>query len=44
VTIPPRDIDPVVSSRGNKVKVIIGDEDKDHIGKLLSINSDRREW
>ena len=30
---------PVVPSRGDKVKVILGDEDKDMTGQLLSIDS-----
>ncbi len=30
---------PVVPSRGDKVKVILGDEDKDQSGQLLSIDS-----
>ena len=39
VTIPASDLDPVVPSRGDKVKVILGDEDKDQSGQLLSIDS-----
>jgi len=39
VTIPACDLDPVVPSRGDKVKVILGDEDKDQSGQLLSIDS-----
>ena len=30
---------PVVPSRGDKVKVILGDEDKEQTGQLLSIDS-----
>ena len=30
---------PVVPSRGDKVKVILGDEDKEKTGQLLSIDS-----
>ena len=33
---------PVVPSRGDKVKVILGDEDKDMTGQLLSIDSQVR--
>ena len=32
---------PVVLSRGDKVKVILGDEDKEQIGQLLSIDSQK---
>lgn len=32
-------LQPVVPSRGDKVKVILGDEDKDQTGQLLSIDS-----
>jgi len=39
VTIPASDLGPVVPSRGDKVKVILGDEDKDQSGQLLSIDS-----
>jgi len=39
VTIPGQDLNPVVPSRGDKVKVILGDEDKDQSGQLLSIDS-----
>jgi len=39
VTIPGVDLMPVVPSRGDKVKVILGDEDKDQSGQLLSIDS-----
>ena len=33
---------PVVPSRGDKVKVILGDEDKEQTGQLLSIDSQVR--
>jgi len=39
VNIPATDLAPVVPSRGDKVKVILGDEDKDQSGQLLSIDS-----
>ena len=39
MTIPGVDLQPVVPSRGDKVKVILGDEDKDQSGQLLSIDS-----
>ena len=39
VTIPAVDLQPVVPTRGDKVKVILGDEDKDQSGHLLSIDS-----
>ena len=39
VNIPAADLAPVVPSRGDKVKVILGDEDKDQSGQLLSIDS-----
>ena len=42
MTIPACDLDPVVPSRGDKVKVILGDEDKDQSGQLLSIDSQVR--
>lgn len=39
MTIPAVDLQPVVPTRGDKVKVILGDEDKDQSGHLLSIDS-----
>ena len=39
MNIPATDLAPVVPSRGDKVKVILGDEDKDQSGQLLSIDS-----
>ena len=35
---------PVVPSRGDKVKVILGDEDKEQTGQLLSIDSQVCQW
>ena len=39
VNIAAEHLAPVVPSRGDKVKVILGDEDKDMTGLLLSIDS-----
>ena len=39
VTLSAEHLQPVVPSRGDKVKVILGDEDKDQTGQLLSIDS-----
>jgi hypothetical protein len=39
VTLAAENLQPVVPSRGDKVKVILGDEDKDQTGQLLSIDS-----
>ncbi len=39
MTLAAENLQPVVPSRGDKVKVILGDEDKDQTGQLLSIDS-----
>ena len=39
VTLAAEHLQPVVPARGDKVKVILGEEDKDQTGQLLSIDS-----